>query len=243
MKAVILAAGMASRLRPLTDHSPKCLLRIGSKCLLQRTLEALIENGIEDVIIVTGYLKEKIEAFIGEHFPKLKVVYVCNERYQSTNNIYSLWLVKQFVWNEDILLLDSDILFESGVISTILAAPYPDCLALNVHELGDEEIKVIAGQDNRIVEISKTCSAKKAIGESIGIEKLSNRFVRSLFYELDVMINEQNLSNVFYEAAFENLIRKGAALYAVDTSSCFSMELDTVADFQNACDRIPLKMC
>ena len=58
MKAIILAAGMASRLRPLTDHKPKCLLEIGKQCLLGRAIEGLIFNGIREVVIVTGYLQE-----------------------------------------------------------------------------------------------------------------------------------------------------------------------------------------
>ena len=60
MKAIILAAGIASRLRPLTDNCPKCLLEIGGKCLLQRSFDGLIKNGINDFVVVTGYLHEQI---------------------------------------------------------------------------------------------------------------------------------------------------------------------------------------
>ena len=243
MKAVILAAGIASRLRPLTDDMPKCLLKVGSKNLLERTIDALILNGLHEIVIVTGYLQEKIRQFVSETYPELNVEYIYNQRYESTNNIYSLWLVKESVKNQNILLLDSDILFEPAIIASLLSASYPDCLAVNKHDLGEEEIKVIVDSTNRIMEISKTCSIEQAMGESIGIEKMSDNFVKSLFSELDVMIVEKKQDDIFYEAAFENIIRKGADMYAVDTTSFFSMELDTVEDFQTACSRIPANMC
>ncbi len=243
MKAIILAAGIASRLRPLTNHTPKCLLKVGTKNLLQRTIDALIENGITDLVIVTGYLHEMIEKFVTFGYPSLKVEFIYNKRYESTNNIYSLWLTKNSILNTDAFLLDSDILFDPAIINCLLNAPYSTCLALNKHELGEEEIKVIVDSDNKIKEISKVCSIKEAIGESIGIEKMDNYFVRALFSEMDIMIGKKNQDNIFYEAAFENIIRKGANIYAVDTTPFFSMELDTVEDFQTACSKIPLSLC
>ena len=242
MKAVILAAGIASRLRPLTNHSPKCLLQIGSSCLLKKTLDALIENNIRNIVIVTGYLHEMIESFVAEHYPELEVEFIYNERYESTNNIYSLWMTKKAVSNDAVLLLDSDILFDPEIIAKLIESPYPNCLALNQHELGEEEIKVIADSSGKIKEISKTCSIEAAIGESIGIEKMSKEFLAVLFKELDAMILERNQINVFYEAAFENIITQGAEFYAVDTSSLFSMELDTVEDFNTACEKIPANL-
>ena len=69
MKAVILAAGIASRLRPLTDTTPKCLLKIGKRCLLERAFDALIQNGFSDFIIVTGYCQQQIVDFLQTHYP------------------------------------------------------------------------------------------------------------------------------------------------------------------------------
>jgi len=117
MKAIILAAGIASRLRPLTNNSPKCLLEIGEKNLLQRTINALIANKINDIIIVTGYLHEMIETFVTQHYPNLQIEFIHNEKYESTNNIYSLWLTQKSVLNTDIILLDSDILFDSKLLA------------------------------------------------------------------------------------------------------------------------------
>lgn len=126
MKALILAAGMASRLRPLTANTPKCLLKIGERCLLQRSIDALIASGIDELVIVTGFLREKIESFVVSHYPNLKVTFIFNEVFDSTNNIYSLWLARKEVEGCDTLLLDSDLLYDPEIIKRILAEKSPN---------------------------------------------------------------------------------------------------------------------
>ena len=120
MKAVILAAGIASRLRPLTDTTPKCLLKVGERCLLQRAFDALLQNGFREFVIVTGYRQQQIVNFLEAHYPALEVTFIYNEKYASTNNIYSLWLTRPYVDKEDILLLDSDILFDPQIVAKLL---------------------------------------------------------------------------------------------------------------------------
>ena len=240
MKAVILAAGIASRLRPLTNDKPKCLLEIGNRSLLERALDGLLLHQVDEIVIVTGYLKELIEVFVQKKYPRLPVRFIYNDVYVTTNNIYSLWLALPTVLHEkEFLLLDSDILYDPQMIKLLQDSPYDNCLALDAHRLGEEEIKVITNEKNQIIEISKTCSIEKAIGESIGIEKISNAYADALYKELTLMIREEKLDNVFYERAFERLIPQGHYFYPVNTSDYFSMELDTVEDFKHAGKQIP----
>jgi choline kinase len=112
MKGVILAAGIASRLRPLTDSMPKCLLSIGGETILGRTLNNLSASGIEDVVIVTGYLSTQIRRFVTKKFPELHVMFIQNDVYATTNNMYSLWLAKEEIIREDMILLDIYIIFD-----------------------------------------------------------------------------------------------------------------------------------
>ena len=122
-------------------------------------------------------------------YPSLTVKFIHNELYSSTNNIYSLWLALPKVLQEkEIILLDSDILFDPLMIKILLDASHDNCLALDSHKLGEEEIKVIVNERNQITEISKTCSIEKAIGESIGIEKMSHAYLLALLEELEQMI-------------------------------------------------------
>ena len=238
MKAVILAAGVASRLRPLTNNTPKCLLDVGDKKILERTIDNILENGINDIIIVTGYLKEMIEDFVITKYQSVNFTFLNNEKYASTNNIYSLWMCKDALAGEDMLLMDSDIVFESEIINRLINSSYKDCLALNDHELGEEEIKLIVDTDNSIKEISKVCSIKDAIGESIGIELFSKELLVSLYSELDVMVKEEGLDNVFYELAFERIIKKGEKIYPVNVTDLYSMEIDTVEDYETVSNEV-----
>lgn len=237
MNAVILAAGVASRLRPLTDSTPKCLLTLGGKTILQRTVDNLLTNGVDSLVIVTGYLREQIVQFMRMQYPQLRPTFIHNDVYATTNNIYSLWLARDAVRGDDMLLLDSDILFDRRIVTALLDSPHTDCLALNRDiAVGEEEIKVRLDGNSRVLEISKTVAIDAAAGESIGIERFSAPFVEGLYDLLADMIEQEELVGIFYEAAFERMIERGSALHAVDISAFPCMELDTVEDF-HAADR------
>ncbi len=240
MKAIILAAGMASRLRPLTLTTPKSLLKVGERSLLQRSMDALIANGVRDFCIVTGYLHEMIEDFVQKQYAdSIKVTFVYNKVYETTNNIYSLWLARPFAEGEEVLLLDSDLLYDPQIVTRVLAADAPNVLTLIRHELGEEEMKVVTDAQGSIREISKTCNPADAAGESLGIEKMGREYTRALYRELEPMMNREHLENVFYERAFERLIPQGHTYQVLDVTELFSCELDTIEDFENAKAKIP----
>ena len=240
MKAIILAAGMASRLRPLTLTTPKSLLKVGERSLLQRSMDALIANGVREFCIVTGYLHEMIEDFVKEQYAdSIKVTFVYNKVYETTNNIYSLWLARPFAEGEEVLLLDSDLLYDPQIVTRVLAADAPNVLTLIRHELGEEEMKVVTDAQGSIREISKTCNPADAAGESLGIEKMGREYTRALYRELEPMMNREHLENVFYERAFERLIPQGHTYQVLDVTELFSCELDTIEDFENAKAKIP----
>jgi len=110
MIGVILAAGMAKRLRPLTDTKPKCLLEVGGKTLLERTVCAMQQAGIKEFVVVTGYRGEMIRSFL-ENYAKsqdIHFTFLHNTDYEHNNNIYSLWMAGEVVRGKDFLLMDSD---------------------------------------------------------------------------------------------------------------------------------------
>ena len=233
---------MAKRLRPLTDERPKCLLTVGSRTLLQRTFDAMIAAGISEFVVVTGYRGEMIRDFLLNTYPSsLTFHFLHNADYELNNNIYSLWMTRELVRGREFLLLDSDILFDPAIIQRMLQEP-GTALALNRHELGEEEIKVIVDSNNQVVEISKVCSPSEAIGESVGIEKMEADYSEALFAELDRMIEGEGLIDIFYERAFERLIPQGHSFHIVDTTDYFSIELDTVDDFNSARELIPAEL-
>ncbi len=233
MIGVILAAGMAKRLRPLTDSRPKCLLEVGGKTLLQRTVDAMAAVGITEFVVVTGYRAEQICDFLSAHFPSFAFHFLHNADYAHNNNIYSLWMSGQVVRGQEFLLMDSDILCDPETVA-VVARQQQSALAVNRHELGEEEMKVVVDADMRITEISKTCSPHDAMGESVGIEKITASYSEALFRELDQMIEHEGLIDIFYERAFERLIPQGHTFQVVDTTALFSYELDTPEDYERA---------
>ena len=229
---------MAKRLRPLTDTRPKCLLQVGQRTLLQRTVDALVQAGISELVVVTGYRGEMIRHFLTAHYPQLAIHFIDNVDYAHNNNIFSLWMTRPYTDGRDFLLMDSDILFDPAIVGRMMAEP-ATALALNRHECGEEEIKVIVDGAGQVVELSKTCSIRDAVGESVGIEKIAADYSAALFRELEQMIDGEGLIDIFYERAFERLIPQGHLFHVVDTTDMFSIELDTVDDFQRAKELIP----
>ena len=238
MIGVILAAGMAKRLRPLTDERPKCLLKVGERTLLQRTVDAMLAVGINELVVVTGYRANMIRDFLTEMYPKLTIHFIDNPDYAHNNNIFSLWLTRPYTDGRDFLLMDSDILCDPAIIPTVIGVG-ESALALNRHELGEEEMKIVADAEGRITEISKTCRPEDAAGESVGVERMTADYSTALFRELEQMIEREGLIDIFYERAFERLIPQGHTFRIVDTTDLFSIELDTPEDFENAQRLIP----
>ena len=236
MKAVILAAGIASRLRPLTNNTPKCLLKVGDKNILQLTIENLLANNITELVMVTGYLEQQIKDFVAATFPQLNVTYIYNEVYDATNNIYSLWLAKNELLGGEMLLMDSDIIFDSNIIAALINSGYENCLALKRHNVGEEEIKVKADSNGRVLEISKIVPPALAIGESIGIEKFGVKSLYKLFEVIDRKVVHEKMVNIFYEVAFEEMIKEGENIFIVDTTEYICMEIDTATDLQTAAE-------
>jgi choline kinase len=243
MIGVILAAGMAKRLRPLTDTKPKCLLEVGGKTLLQRTIDAMASAGVKELLLITGYREQMIRDFVDKayHDSDLVFHFIDNADYEHNNNIYSLWMAGEKVRGQEFLLMDSDILCDPAAVLRI-ASEKEAALAVNRHELGEEEMKVVVDDQMRITEICKTCRPEDAMGESVGIEKMTAAYSEALFRELDQMILNEGLIDIFYERAFERLIPQGHTFRVIDTTDYFSYELDTPEDFHRAQELMPAEL-
>ena len=241
MIGVILAAGMAKRLRPLTDEKPKCLLEVGGKTLLQRTVDAMISAGIKEFVVVTGYRENMIREFLTARYPQYTINFFDNPDYEHNNNIFSLWLAMEKLHSTEVLLMDSDILCDPEAVRRVARKTVP-ALAMQQHELGEEEMKIVVDAEGRITEISKTCSPKDAIGESVGIEKMTAEYTEAIYQELRKMILDEGLIDIFYERAFERLIPQGHTFEVVDTTDLFSYELDTPEDLKKASAALPKEL-
>lgn len=238
MKAVILAAGCATRLRPYSDDTPKTLLSVGGVPILRRTITNLLRCGFDQFVIGTGYLEHMVREAVGRWFPNLDVTFVSNPDFRSTNNGYSLLLTQQAVGDEGFVLLDGDVVFDVSVVETLIEQG-PDCLAVrSVGELGLEEMKVVADANDRIIAISKQVPVRGAMGESVGIEWFSASTSRKLYAALNERIHGMGLVNEYYESAFQQVIDEGVSLVGVDIGTKYATEIDTIEDLRAANARL-----
>jgi len=235
MHCVILAAGTASRLRPLTDSTPKCLLRIGSRSILERTVRAVFHAGIINFTVVVGFQDWMIKNFLKRNFPSLDFTFIVNGQFESTNNAFSLLLSREEIEGHELLLLDGDVVFDDEIIPMLIKSPHETCLAVRTKEgVGEEDVKVEVNAGNEIVRIGKDVAVDSAFGESIGIARFSRGETTRLFATLEKRIRSENRVNEFYEASFQEMIDSGSRFAAIDTGLYRSIEIDTVDDLHAA---------
>ncbi|MFW6121706.1 MAG: sugar phosphate nucleotidyltransferase, partial [Petrotogales bacterium] len=164
MQAVILAAGRGNRLRPITDKIPKVLVEVNGIPFLTNDLEALAKHKeIEEAIIVVGYKKELIIERIGNYYKNIRIKYVENKDWESTNNIYSLWLAKPLL-EDDFILMEGDIFFEHSILDYIFEnrdkniaflSKYHSGMSGTIVEIDEKGKKMMSGT---VVEMDVECS-------------------------------------------------------------------------------------
>jgi len=243
VRCIILAAGTATRMRPLTNNLPKCLLTVGGKPILQRAIEQVAAVGIEQIGLVIGFHADAIRDFVKKQFPSLRIRLIVNPKYESTNNAFSLLMAREF-FNaasredgplHDLLLMDADIVFSPHLLPFLLGEGSPNRIAVRVagpHD--DEEVRVSVDASGHVMTIGKSTPLADAYGESIGIEFCSSAAARRLFETVERRVRSGEGRHEFYEASFQALIDQGIRFKAVDVSSFPAMEIDTAEDLRAA---------
>jgi 2-aminoethylphosphonate-pyruvate transaminase len=207
-QAIILAAGMATRLRPTTDLMPKGLLEIGGKSLLARSVDLLAEAGICEVLIVTGHHAGKIEAALGAERGGAAISYVHNANYAETGSMISL-LAATSEMSGPVLLLESDLLYHPAFLAAATAAPDDLILAADVSGSGDE-VYLAVDDDSNLRFLGKNPPAEwraRSIGELAGISRISAellaRFRERADHDLRHGRGQRHYEEVLFELAQE----------------------------------------
>lgn len=235
MKAVLLAAGVGSRIRPLTDNQPKSFIPLIGISILERMLKAVVEVGITEVGVVTGYRAEQLKERINEKFPQLHVTFIHNEKYEETNTGYSLLLTKNFIGDDSFIKFDADVVFETDVLKKLLDAPVPSALCIDKNiNLEAEEVKVITDVEHKVLQVGKKLDPHESTGESIGIEKIDKDAAKVLFKELEDLMQDQSNWQEYYDDSYTTLVAKGCPMYAVDITGLKWVEIDTHEDYAKA---------
>ena len=149
MQAIILAAGMGKRLKELTSEATKCMVKVNGVAMIDRMMGHLDKLGLSRIIVVVGYEGQKLMDYIDALGVSTPVVYVENSIYNKTNNIYSLYLAKDYLVQEDTILLESDLVFEEAVLHKLINHPYPSLVLVDKFESWmDGTVVTLDEQDN-----------------------------------------------------------------------------------------------
>lgn len=231
--ALIPAAGLGNRMNDLTKDRPKCLLEINGQPLLKMQIEALEDAGFEQLVIVTGYKAEMIEAFVANHTGSIKINTVHNPLFDSTNNIYSVWLALSLPQlSEGFTLIESDLVFDSSIISVFKT---PDLIALDDYDPTIHSGTVaVLNKDHTVnaLIMDGNFPSDKKIYKTVNITSFSAQS-KDVFKKILSGYIKSNQLNIYYEAAIKDSIENGETCFkAADFSTVNWGEIDTPKDLK-----------
>ena len=230
MKSIIIAAGKATRLLPLTKDTPQCLLKINGKTILEYQVDTLKEGGIDDIEVICGHMVDKVENFCKE----IEVKTIFNPFYDISGMAMTLWVARERI-KDGFIFLYSDIIFDATIIKGLLLNKEDICLAIKKSNLREEAEKVI--ESNGIIKNVSKQESDKENGEFVGIAKFSATGVQKLLDELD-SIAKSDINTSFIQIV-DNLIKKGEIITAYDIKTSKFVDIDFIEDLEKA--KIQLK--
>lgn len=194
---------MGRRLGKLTANDTKCMVRLGGVPIIDRMISQIISNGINKITLVVGYKADHLIEHLSGRFPGVEIGFIRNTIYDKTNNIYSLSLAKDLLMEDDTILLESDLVFEDGILKKILGNDYPDLALVDKYESWMDGTVVKLGEDNTIVNFI----SKKAFdfGEAdkyyktVNIYKFSKSFSRGKYVPFLEAYCKSLGNNEYYE--------------------------------------------
>lgn len=239
MQAIILAAGMGRRLGYLTEGDTKCMLEVNGIRLIDRVMSALAERDFNNIIVVTGYARGNLISYLKEKYPHLPLTFIENPVYDRTNNIYSLWLARDFLSADDTLLLESDLIYEPSVLDCALDSPYKDVALVAKYQPWMDGTMVRLDKDDNIVNfISKPEFDFSHTGDyykTVNVYKISREFAAGRYIPfLEAYIKAMG-NNEYYEQVLRVLTMiDTCGIKAVDIGARKWYEIDDVQDLNIA---------
>ena len=232
MNAIVLVAGVARRLAPLTDSTHKALLRVGGRPVLARMLEALAAAGIRRTVLVVGHCADQVRALAGERVGRMPVHFVHNPEY-TRGSVLSLYAAREYL-KEPALVMDADVVFPREFLRRLLAAPAPSALLLDrgFADTG-EEVKLYTRGD-RVIALGKKVvpDAWEAVGEGVGFFKCGAEAGPQFVRYLEKVIDDSGGMNE-YEDALHMLVSSHHVGWA-DVTGLPWTEIDFAEDLRRA---------
>lgn len=230
--ALLLAAGMGSRLFPLTQNAPKCLTLVNEKSILERLIISLKKQGFKRLVIVTGYQEECIREFLGTKSGSITIEYIYSPSYRITNNIYSLWMARERI-NEPFLLLESDLIFDDSLLEGMI---FPDRIAVASIQQWMNGTTVSINKSQQVKNFRNDISTyfNEIRYKTVNIYSFSLSSWHAIVERLNQYISAGKV-NCYYETVLGEMVADGnLSLKAVSFDNKPWYEIDTIEDLVKA---------
>lgn len=230
--AVLLAAGTGSRLQPLTNDAPKCLSEVNGIAILERLVNSLCCHGFRRLVVVVGYLDHCVREFLDEWTDELRIEYVINPRYSTTNNLYSLWLARTKI-HEPFLLVESDVVFDASLLEDMLR---PDKIAVAKMESWMDGTTVTIDLFQRVSAFHFGSGVAPGDGhhKTVNMYSFTLASWRRVAERLSRHVTAGRV-NEYYETVFAEMVADDSlSLEAVEFDSGGWYEIDTLEDLHEA---------
>ncbi|HET8883001.1 MAG TPA: phosphocholine cytidylyltransferase family protein [Solimonas sp.] len=233
MKALILSAGQGSRLLPLTESRPKCLIELSGHSLLEWQLLALADAGVDEAVIVTGFAAEQVDAMLALHTPPgMRVRTIFNPFYNVSDNLATCWLVREELRGGG-LILNGDTLIEPEIARRLLAAPAaPVTVTIDRKSHYDSDDMKVETEGVRLRAIGKTLPMSTVDGESIGFLRFDAQGAERFIADLEGMMRSGEGLKLWYLSTINRLVNEGCEVRTVSIEGLDWGEMDFLPDVE-----------
>ncbi len=235
---VVLAAGLGTRLRPLTDDLPKCLVPLGSETPLDRLARQFRRHGVDRLVVVTGHAASRIEGWARDGAPPgLRVECVFNPRYAEWNNAESVRVAAPVLRGAPFVQVDGDLVVEDAVVEGVCAQLDGAVLAVDTSARLDAEamkVEIADAGARRIRALGKWLPIERAHAEAVGIVRFDASASAAYFDALEVALLEAGRTDAYYEDVLHEMVADGFCLTAADVRGAAWTEIDDPADLARA---------
>jgi len=234
MKALILAAGIGKRLKPITDDIPKCLIDVGGKTIIEYLLDNFNSVGIKETIIVVGFNNEAVQKKIGNFYQAMEIKYVLNKDFSTTNNLYSLWCARDLI-DDSFIQCHGDIIFNKEILKKLIRSPRENVIVIDSDlENFVEDANRVRLRLGKVIEINKTLPKKESAGRAFGLYKFSKKGAEN--YYKNIKENSHKIKDGFETGLRPTL--EEISFGAIDIKGLPYAEIDDINDLESAKKKI-----